>query len=136
MQEHELVLHIAKEVRAWAEDHAAEKGWKEDLCGMCAIASGELQKRLAVVGIAAEIHVWTSEEDGWTSHVYVVVDDHVVDVTATQFREMKQHPVYIVHKREAEVHEWYRGQHQFESSKELVRWQRRKQWHQQQIAYA
>lgn len=134
MQQRELVYHTAKEVRDWAEDLANEEARDESLCGLCAIASAELWKQLHKLGVKAEIHVWTSDDDGFTSHVFVVVDDHVVDVTATQFGELQRYPVHIEHKKEAEQFEWYRSQDVFDSAKSLVRWQKRRGWVQSQIA--
>ena len=72
------VIRIAYEVRDWAEDFARKNRFPGDLCGMCAIVSGEISKRLAAKRIKHEIAL--SRE-----HAFLIVDEMVVDATASQY---------------------------------------------------
>jgi hypothetical protein len=127
----DTVTAIALDVRYWAEDRAKYAC----LSGMCAIASAELHKRLAEAGIASEIHVWYWDEDE-SAHVYCVVDDFVVDVTATQFKEFRNRPVVIMHTREAEVYTYYQTQEVFKDAVSLRKMQKRTKWPAEQVAFA
>ena len=125
---------VALETRAWAEWEAdSADSRSEDLNGWCAIASGELHKRLEKVGIKAEIHMARTEE--CSCHVFVVVDDHVVDVTATQFHLFRGEHVLIKHQRELDHHWFYLTEQVFKSAKELRRHQIKTDWDKAQIAY-
>ena len=127
------VQSIALEVRAWTEAAAAQKGEiRTDLNGWCAIASGELHKRLVKAKVRAELHM-ALDEIG--CHVYVVVEDHVVDVTATQFREFKHDPVVIKHHKEIEHIWFYQSGEVFHSAKDLRKYQLREGWPNDQVAY-
>jgi hypothetical protein len=125
-----IVEAIATDVRYWAEGRSS----KEDLNGWCARASAELFKQLTSNGIPAEIHAWVDNDDEM-AHVYVVVDDHVVDVTATQFRPFRNTPVVILHVKEAMAHEFWQTTAIFESVKELRSWQKRGHWPPDQVAF-
>ena len=127
----DTVTAIALDVRYWAEDRAKYAC----LSGMCAIASAELHRRLAEVGIASEIHVWYWHYDE-SAHVYCVVDDFVVDVTATQFKEFRNRPVVIMHTREAEVYTYYQTQEVFKDAGSLRKMQKRTKWPAEQVAFA
>jgi hypothetical protein len=66
--------------------------------------------------------------------VFVVVDDHVIDITATQFTEFKDIPVLIMHHREAQVYKFYNTTHVIEDDRKLVKLQKRQGWRFDQIA--
>lgn len=127
----DIVMAEAMEVRYWAEAQAEY----DDLNGWCAKASAELHRRLAKKGIVAEIHMWYWEEDE-SAHVYCVVDDHVVDVTATQFRQFRNVPVNIMHCREAEVYDFYQTKEVFECADKLRKFQKKTRWPAEQVAFA
>ena len=127
----EIVQEIAAEVRQWAEMRA--RGC-QDLSGWCAIASAQLFRELVLLGIRPEIHMWTWEADD-SAHVFLVVEDHVVDVTATQFQEFRRKPIVIMHQREAEVYEFYRTAQVFSDADALRQHQLRTGWPRDQIAY-
>ena len=76
----DTLVTIATDVRYWAEGRADQGD--EDLNGWCAKASGQLFRVLQEEGIPAEIHMWSWHNDE-SAHVFVVVEDHVVDVTVT-----------------------------------------------------
>lgn len=128
------VHEIALRVRAWAEESAEKRGGDDDgrLTGWCAIASAELHTRLQRANIPAEIHL---SNVGISCHVYVVVDDHVVDVTASQFPAFKNETVLIKHQRELEKHWFYSNSEIFNSAKALRKNQIKVGWVKHQIAY-
>jgi hypothetical protein len=130
-----IVLPIANDVRAWAEAKAVKRdGYRAatDLCCWCAIASAELHRRLTASEVVAELHM---AQDSMGCHVYVVVDDHVVDVTATQF--MGNHPkVVLKHMREAEAKWYWQTADVFLNAVELRKHQQRTKWPSSQIALA
>jgi hypothetical protein len=132
---HDTVAAIANGTRTWVEAKAFRSDYNpDDLQGWCAIASAELQRRLNIEGIEAKIHMWVSS---WQEcHCFVVVEDHVIDVTATQFKEFRNQPVLIMHIKEAEVYEMYSTSEVFSTASELRRYQKRERWPSNQIAYA
>lgn len=126
----EQVISIATGVRQWVEAKAEQANTDESLVGWCARASGELFNRLAEVGITAEIH-------GNSNHVFVVVDDYIVDVTATQFVQFERTPVVIMHLKEVTTDHWYyHSSWQAKSSTDLRKRQVKEKWPTKQIAYA
>jgi hypothetical protein len=132
---HGQVAAIALETRMWVEAKAQRSNYNpENLLGWCAIASAELHKRLSDVGITAEIHMWSA--DSGECHCFCVVDDHVVDVTATQFYKYTNETVVILHQREAEVNEYHTSTYTFTEAAQLRRFQKKEQWPSHQIAYA
>jgi ribosomal protein S21 len=129
---HDTVLAVATDVRYWAEGRARPED--SDLNGWCAKASAQLFRELQEEGIPAEIHMWAWHNDE-SAHVFVVVEDHVVDVTATQFRQFVNKPVVIMHKREAEAYEFYRTERVFADADELRKHQKKTRWPAEQVAY-
>jgi len=128
------VVSLARQVRAWVEERDDRSQHPTgDLNGWCAIASGKLSRELAKNEIAHEIHVQSSD---YGCHAYVVVDDHVVDVTATQFEEFRNRPVLIMHCREAECYDFYNASATFISTEQLIKYQRKQNWSTNQIAYS
>jgi hypothetical protein len=65
-----------------------------------------------------------------------VVDDHVVDVTATQFNKMRGIPVYIEHVKEAERWDWYQGGEVFRTPEDLIKYQKKVRWSKDQVAWS
>jgi hypothetical protein len=128
------VKNIATDVRHWVEAIAG-KVWddRHDLNGYCAIAAAELHRRLALEHVRAELHMAVMECG--SSHCWVVVNDHVVDVTATQFKEFRGRPIVVLHQKEAEQFWFYRTTEIFFSSKQLRKSQQRTGWPVHQVAY-
>lgn len=125
------VLLIATEVRQWVEARDGCMDYpSRDMNGWCAIASAELHRRLAAEGIYSVLFM----SEGFGSHVFIVVDDHVVDVTATQFREFKNKKVVVLHTKEAEQYDFYETSQMFETPKKLRKYQVRNHWPGEQIA--
>lgn len=131
---HGRVAAIAFGTRLWVQQRADRSGYNADsLQGWCAIGSAELCRRLNVEGIAAQIHMWVS--DWGECHCFCVVEDHVVDITATQFREFSNKEVVIMPMLEAFEYEMYRGTEVFGCSAELRRYQKRNRWPSCQVCY-
>ena len=121
-----IIRSIAREVREWAEHRdQLEPFPTNDLGGMCAIASGRLWRKLTQSGIHATIHL--AETIGY-AHCYVVVDDYVLDVTATQFAEFRREPIVYIHTKEAEAFDYYNTTKVFNSSKQLREYQKKMRW--------
>lgn len=132
------IIEIARAVRRWTEERDdMQRHPTGDLCGFCAIAAAHLWRELKRADINAEIHVAEMAVQGKVSgsHCYVVVDDNVVDVTATQFNEFRDKPVVVIHSKEAEVYAYYNTAHVFNDPSELRRFQKKNKWHADQIAY-
>lgn len=84
------VLQMAQDTRDWVkkeydleEDH--------DMSCYCLISSVELYQRLVKAGYTPKIHV------AQDYHVFLSLDRHIVDITATQFTRYYHKPVEIVH---------------------------------------
>jgi hypothetical protein len=107
-----------------------------NLNGMCARASAKMWRELEAVGVKSELHVWICPEDQQSAHVYIVADDHVVDVTCTQFTKLRNTPILIEHVREAERWDWYQGQLVFATPADLVKWQKKTKWPPDQTAWS
>jgi hypothetical protein len=129
----EYAKSLARDVRDWAENLAYDETLKNDLLGWCAIASAELSRRLTQHGIDSEIHI-SENENG--SHAFILVDDYVVDVTATQFTEFSHQPIVVLHHREAEIYDFYQSKYIFESADDFRLWQKKTKWPASQIAFA
>jgi hypothetical protein len=127
------VQAVALRVRKWAELQSIESRMPANLEGMCARASAELFRRLSAVGVRAELHAY---EDGYgAAHVYTVVEDIVLDVTATQFSKLRKHPVFTMHLREAEaMYPWYVSCEVFHTITDLVKWQKKTEFPANQVA--
>lgn len=127
------ILNIAQRVRNWCQEKAE---WSEynadDLNGWCAIAAAQLHRELAKRDIKSDIHMYDQYGD---CHVFVVVDDHVIDVTATQFREFRHKPVVLLHQKEADNYRFYRSDRVFNSVQALRAHQYADGWNSRQIAY-
>jgi hypothetical protein len=133
----ETILSSARAVRAWAEDLACRNHKTEihSLRCYCAIASGLLSRVLWEKQIEHEICMATYSG----SHVFIEVEDHILDVTATQFSEFSKTPILFMHMKEGEPYWFYYGReteiHRFPSVKELIEYQRRTCWPPEQRAF-
>lgn len=130
MKNRRSVETIARHVRAWALDQAGV--YERDLCGWCGICSAELWRRLTRAGVDSRIHLHNSD---WESHVFLVVDDHIVDVTATQFTEFRQVPVVIIPEFEGKAYSFYSTVEVFNTAEELRRHQLKTKWPKMQVAF-
>lgn len=126
---------IATDVREWVQARADRTDYGADsLCGWCAIASAELSKRLISAGIDCTICLSRVASRGY--HCFVMIDDYVLDVTATQFREYEREPVVFLHSKEAEVNDYHIPVNEFSTAKALRVYQSKVHWPSYQICYA
>lgn len=126
------VKHLSEEVRYRAETFARRENRPDSMAGMCAIASGWLSDKFHLEGIEHTIAMWKSQH---LRHVFLLVDDHVVDITATQFRGFGNKPLVIMHEREAINYEHWEPCEYFNHSGELRKEQLREKWYSEQIAH-
>ena len=123
------VLPIAKRVRAWTEAKAERANYNpHNLCGWCAISAAHLFRELSKADIAAEIHYVPG-------HCFVVVDDYIVDVTATQFQAYENTEVVIAHTKEVEHFWYYKTEKTFDTPTKLRDHQLKQNWPKREIAY-
>jgi len=128
-----LIRSIAHQCRQWCEDRDQLEAYpSETLCGWCAIAAAHLWRELRRKGIDSVICV---AELTHYSHCYILCEDHIVDITATQFQNFRNSPILILHEREAVVYEFYNTTHTFKDARELRKWQRQGRWPSCQICY-
>jgi hypothetical protein len=74
-----ILYSFAYEVRTWAEGLNNKYGlWSDDLRGACSICSWELFKTFRRNKISCRLA-------STRSHRFVIVNQHIVDITATQF---------------------------------------------------
>lgn len=71
---------LAIEVRTWAERYGEANCFSSDLLGMCAISTNVMVYELQARGVNAVAVI-----NKYVTHAFTMVDDLVVDVTATQF---------------------------------------------------
>lgn len=96
----EQIRLIAAQARRWAELLVVEHDEAPSaLRGFCARAAVKLATLLKAAGFQPEI---VMAQGAYASHVFVIVDDKIVDVTATQFGAQ----AIVVIDRTA-VHEWW-----------------------------
>jgi hypothetical protein len=127
-----VVEAIATDVRYWAEGKA--EGFSKDLNGWCAIASGQLFRELEKKGFQPKLRAAVDRFTCW-AHVFVVLDDQIIDVTATQFREFKNQPVVIGHEKELQKNWFHQHTDEFISVPQLRAWQKKERWPAREIAY-
>lgn len=125
--QYKKIESIAKDVRDSVSKEAEKSKRSSSLRGYCAIASAKLHQSLTDAGIDAELHLHNG------AHVYVVVDDHVVDVTATQFHEFKYTPIVIIHTKVAQQYYYYETTKVFKSAASLREHQVKTKWPRTQI---
>jgi hypothetical protein len=126
----DIVKGHATDARYWAEGRAGTS----NMSGWCAIASAYLFRLLKQDGIDAEIRVRST--DGPEAHVFLCVDDYVVDVTADQFRELRNQPIVVIPERLAEAYYFYQSNFVFNSVEDLIRHQKKTRWVSSQVAYS
>ena len=129
------ILAVATDVRYWAEQFSEDNDMDEDLCGMCAIASAQLFFRLQSEGFTPQIRIWYRDGATGEAHVFLMVEDYVLDVTATQYPAFRNQPVVFMHEAEARVHYFYNHVRECSTVRELVKHQRGARWPKAQTAF-
>lgn len=126
------VLPVAQKVREWTQKQADRKSYyAHSLMGWCAIASAQLFRELKKAGVDSTIHLYDGE-DG--CHCFIVVDNHVIDVTATQFDEFVDKQIVILPKSKAEKYYFYKTTETFNLPTALRDYQLDTDWPRDQIA--
>ena len=74
---------VARNVRRWAEQYAKENKHPGDLTGMCAIASGEMWRRLKV--LKANPVFCIAIYNPPRAHCFIECSGYLIDVTSTQY---------------------------------------------------
>lgn len=131
--EHNIVAELAARVRKWIEHKAS----RPDLIGYCAIASAELYRKLQKYGIEdLQLAMWVDDYNN-TAHVFLLWNEHVVDITATQFGHNNIGEVEIRPLKEAmnTLQEW-QPMYTFDSPAELRHDQLKNGWPDSQVAFA
>ncbi len=125
------IVKVARRTRRWAMRNRDKFDIWSDLGGMCAIASAKLFRNLQAEGIPAELHVAVARD--YCAHVYVVVNGHIVDITATQFSE--KHSAVLITERSKETRSkwWWQSTHKFQTVEALVAYQLKAGWPTEQI---
>lgn len=123
------VLTIARAVREWAEERAAQFGDSDpQLSCYCAIASAKMSMILAAEGIKHRIGYAHSPIGG---HMYILIDNWIIDVTATQFGEDEK--ILVRHAHATRLPWYHRTKQTFMSAQTLLRWQQRSYWPEDQM---
>lgn len=127
------VLDVAHRVRKWVEHKDSRLVVPtKNMCGWCAITAGKMYVELDKVGIPSYLATSHSE---WGSHVFNIVDEYILDVTATQYPEFRNTKVVLLHEREAAVYEFYDVDETFECNKQLRIHQKMTNWPSSELAY-
>lgn len=133
-----ILFNIARGTRRWAEKYASSGNAEPSLMGLCAIASGELWKRLNAAGIDARIYQFKREWEG--GHCWVEAEGYLIDVTGSQF----QYPKIIIRKLDniPDDYNWLQKSNQdgnefriSKSAKALRRSQQQLGWPKDEIAH-
>ena len=125
MNTHQL-YSIANTCRLWAEKIVCNNpDYSRDMTGFCAIAAGHVFNELLKHKYKPEIHLWAGRA---SAHCFVVVDDHVVDIAATQFYQHRLSPVVILHEKLAQQFEYYNTSQTFTTVLQLQTYQHNNGW--------
>ena len=128
------LVKIATKVRDWAEGWNAERDlFGNDLCGMCAIASGRLHDVLTTHGFEPLIVV--SEKSGGC-HCFILCDGYIVDITATQFPQFQDTPVVVLaynHRNKSKLRHYNNPTYILENTNQLKVYQRTEDWEENEI---
>lgn len=125
LKDEETIQIITEGVRDWAEDYSKEypESCCDDLCGLCAIAAAKLCYELRSNGYDAVIAF--SSVGYMTYHAFVILDDHIIDITATQFQ---QQSVVIKPISEAENNYYWRVYKVFTTTGEFIKYLTKIAW--------
>lgn len=133
LPEHAMVFQQAKRVRRFIKRLAKERQGG-DLVGFCAIASAELFRQLKKAGVDhIELAMWINQYND--AHVFLLWQDFVVDITATQFGHSWTRAVEIRPLKEAiSLLEKWQPLYTFKDPDDLRRDQLENGWPEEQVA--
>ena len=106
-----FIYRTAWEVRRWCERRAKNSKYWENLCGLCATASKRIFTKLKNAGIPC-----TLAETSY--HCFVLTENYLVDVTATQFDLAK---VVILNRNKVPAEEYWQPKREFHSLSSFAR---------------
>lgn len=121
------INHIAEKCREWADQYAHRNHLASNLTGLCAIASAKLFTELVTEGYHPALCLHSSYE---TAHCFVLLDDYIIDITATQFGD---DTISILHEKEA-IAAYYSDYLLFHSVKSFRSYQLKNGWPTIQVA--
>jgi hypothetical protein len=124
------IINIASTVRSWAEQRAARLGdsTPSELDCYCGIASTKMSLMLNEVHIGHRIAL---SQCSYGSHAFVLVNNYIVDVTATQFGEEDR--IFVRHSRHPSLNWYHRFNRTFKSARSFITTQIREHWPDDQI---
>lgn len=108
------VAQAAEQARQWTEAKYKVYDCDDDMCGMCGVSTMYLSRLLKQENIHHNLCVADDRR-----HCFVVCEQLIVDVTATQFSEDR---VVIVSAKDTDrdINRWYwKASHTFSSEQEL-----------------
>lgn len=124
MKKQTKLREILTTTREWAEEIARHSPhhYKRDLCGLCAIVSKELFKRLTEAGFECSV--------GYNiKHCFVLYKSRILDLTASQFGKPR---IYIPSIKGKEERHW-EIEEEFTNIDELSNHQEKEGWFNEQI---
>lgn len=110
-----------KKARRWTERVASRLGFCQNLAGLCAIGSARVFLSLKSIGISSVI---VANND----HVFNLVDDCIIDITASQFAGPE---IYTGPFPDSRF--YYSEERRFRSVNSLCDWQYQEGWAKNQI---
>jgi hypothetical protein len=129
------VNSLIKEARQWCDDYVEYNRAKgihvdPDLSGMCAIATSYLSQRFNEYGVEYKIGIYDTSDFG---HCFVVYDNHLIDLTATQFNTKQYQKYQKIEIRklsnlDIEKFPFWEITHKVNNRHELLTYQKNKGW--------
>ena len=116
------ILTAAQDVRIWAEERALRELFPADLCGLCARSSAMLYILLKQRGYSPQI-IYSDYV-----HVFIHVENHLIDLTATQFFNTNFIPIFIRPINNEESASQYINSKVFNNLFQFIRFQHKKEW--------
>lgn len=95
---------------------------EDTLYGFCAIASADLFVHLIDSGYMPVLHVSEMKDE---FHVFVSVENHILDITASQFGDA---PVVVIDKEKALVRDYWCIDYTFNDLNELHQYLKNVEW--------
>ena len=115
---YEFLYKEARKVRNWAEGH---KNASSDLEGWCAICSFELFRNLQLYDLNPKfVYIEHGTVDG---HCFVICNNYLIDITATQFNVNEKINVIKLNKVDSSIWFWNykKSERKIRSIKELIK---------------
>lgn len=125
----DTIQALAQQARQWSEDYASlyPHHYSKQLDGMCAISSSYLSRLLTDNDIAHKIAIYHGDDWG---HCFVVSPTHVIDITATQYRQFDLGKVTIEELQHVNLdkHAFWNITQVFDDYHSLLKFQKKHGW--------